>query len=791
MFQEVLGVSTAVSDYGTALLYAVLVAAAYTFAVALRAARAAPRLLRAARLGAYGTSALVLLGVILLSYAFVTHDFSIRYVTNYSDRQTEIWYLFTALWGGQDGSLLWWLFLLSLNVVACVWWLKGRYRHLQPYVIATLMLVMGFFALLMIFAANPFATHHTGAAVDGKGLNALLRSYWMIIHPPMLYLGFVACTVPFAFAVAALVTGRLDNEWIVAVRKWVLFAWLFLTIGNVLGMLWSYEELGWGGYWAWDPVENHSIMPWITASAYVHSTMIQERRAMLKIWNVVLICLTFLLTLLGTAMTRSGAIASVHAFAASNIGTYFVYFMALILALSIALIVRRLPELASRNHIEALASREAMFVINNWALIGLLVFVLISTERPWFSKLLYGEEVLFGPPHYNLWAPPIALVIYALMGLAPLFGWRKTSPEAFRRALRAPLLALGGVAIVHLLLGNWIGLPAYVTGDPPFPGVIGILFQKVQGTFPLLTVALSAFNIAVIVQEFVRGARARQASASRKGEAESLAVGLVRLVEKNRRRYGGYVVHLGIVAAFLGFVGNAWTLDRETSLDVNESVELGPYSLEYRGSYTCPGSPECSAAEEADRTRRLAVAKIDVSRSGEYLGTMRPAQGIYQDMTTSEVAIRRGLKEDLYLAVRSINPDNQRAMFEFHVNPLVLCIWIGALFMILGASISLWPEFEHRELGAWRYVRTAAAAATTVLLGLYFATSPSLAHASPMADIGPALRQDPTVLFLGEPLSRVSLAATLLLPLIGLLAGYGTRTTWFKRRPRHGTMGDE
>ena len=339
--------------FGTGVLYAILVAAAYTFAVAVAAGRGQPRLLESARRGAYATAGLVALGVFILAYAFVTHDFRIRYVTRYSDRSMPMGYLIASLWGGQDGSLLWWSFLLSAYTTACVFWLKGKYRELQPYVIATLMVIMGFFAILMLFAANPFEANLSGAKMDGEGLNPLLQNYWMAIHPPSLYTGFVGCSVPFSFAIAALVTGRLDNEWIVAVRKWMLFAWLFLSIGNALGMAWAYEELGWGGYWAWDPVENAACLPWFGASAYVHSTMIQERRNMLKIWNVVLIAITFLLTIFGTFLTRAGLISSVHAFAQSDIGIFFLWFMGFIAAVTIGLIVWRLPQLRSRGQIEA------------------------------------------------------------------------------------------------------------------------------------------------------------------------------------------------------------------------------------------------------------------------------------------------------------------------------------------------------------------------------------------------------------------------------------------------------
>src|SRR5271155_436348 len=332
--------------FAASLLLSAMVVASYTFAVALAAgASGRARTLQAARFGAYGTVALIGVAVACLAYAFVTHDFRIRYVAHYSDRSMPLEYLLTALWGGQDGSLLWWLFLLSVYIGACVRWLGNKHLELQPYIIATLMGIVLFFCILMAFAANPFATNVAGARSDGEGLNPLLQNYWMVIHPPCLYTGFVGCSEPFAFAVAAMVTGRLDHEWIGACRKWTLFAWMFLGIGNTLGMVWAYEELGWGGYWGWDPVENAAFMPFLIASAFIHSVMIQERRGLLKMWNVFLVSLTFLMTIFGTFLTRSGAIASVHSFAQSSIGTYFVWFIFFTAAVAATLIFYRWPEL--------------------------------------------------------------------------------------------------------------------------------------------------------------------------------------------------------------------------------------------------------------------------------------------------------------------------------------------------------------------------------------------------------------------------------------------------------------
>ena len=708
-------------EFGTGVLYAILVAAAYTFAVAAAAGRGQPRLLQSARTGAYATAALVAFAVLLLAYAFVTHDFRLRYVARYSDRSMTPTYLLTALWGGQDGSLLWWSFLLSLYIGSCVRWLKGRYRELQPYVIATLMVVLSFFVVVMLFAANPFSTSVAGVRADGEGLNPLLQNYWMIIHPPALYTGFVGCAVPFAFAVAAMITGRLDSEWINAVRKWMLFAWLFLSIGNALGMIWAYEELGWGGYWAWDPVENAACLPWFTATAYVHSTMIQERRNILKIWNVFLISLTFFLTIFGTFLTRSGLIASVHSFAQSDIGIFFVWFMGIVAAASAGLIVWRLPLLRGKANIEAIASREAMFVVNNWALLGGMTFIFVATLFPKIRAWLWNESVTVGPPFFNRWMAPVGLLIFALMGLAPLFGWRKTSPDALKKAFIAPVAATVGAAVLHLAFGRALGFPAIVQNDAFYAGIVGVVLKHLGAAAPLITVALAAFNIAVIVQEFTRGVKARRRSAKTAGEPEGIGLALLRLIDKSRRRYGGYIVHLGIVAMFIGFVGSAWTIDREATLLPDQRFQIGDYTLVYRGSRM-----------EVDENKRMVFADLDVSRHGRDVGRASPAKFIYKRSPmspTTEVAMLRGFRDDLYIVVGTVDPQTKRATFQMHVNPLVSWIWVGLLVLIVGASVSLWPELDTREVGAWSYARAAAGVATSVMLALLVAMGPSTAHA--------------------------------------------------------------
>jgi len=698
--------------FGTALLYLVLVAAAYTFAVAIAAGRGEARLLESARRGAYATSALVAVGVLVLAYAFVSHDFRIRYVTHYSDRSMPKFYLLTSLWGGQDGSLLWWTFLLSGYTTACVAWLKGKYRHLQPYVIATLMVIMGFFSILMLFAANPFEANVAGARLDGDGLNPLLQNYWMVIHPPSLYTGFVGCSVPFAFAIAALVSGRLDNEWIVAVRKWMLFAWIFLSIGNALGMAWAYEELGWGGYWAWDPVENAACLPWFTASAFVHSSMIQERRNMLKIWNVVLIVTTFLLTIFGTFLTRAGLISSVHAFAQSDIGVFFLWFIGLALAVSVGLIVYRIPQLRSRGQIEAVLSREAVFVVNNWLLLGIMSFILIATIFPRISEWLWKETVTVGPPFFNRWMVPLGLTLLLLMGVGPLFGWRKTSGASLKRAFAFPTAVAVTVMLLHIAFGRQYGFPAFVEQDRFYSGIIGFLLQKVGSAAPLATITLALFNFATVGQEYYRGVSARRKKHSDEGVFEAL----YNLVDKSRRRYGGYIVHVGIGLMFIGFCGRAWEIEHEATVVPGQTYEVGSYKLTYRGPRM-----------EVDPAKRMIFADLDVERNGRNLGRISPARFIYTkgQQPTTEVGLMRGLHDDLYLVVGVMDPQTKRATLRFHVNPLVSWVWLGVFVLLGGAGLSLWPEVKLREVGVWGYLRASAGVATTMMFGIILAASAS------------------------------------------------------------------
>jgi len=811
--------------FGQALLLGVMLLASYTFAVSLSAgATGSVRKLQAARLGGYATVALIFTAVVVLAYAFVSHDFRLRYVAQHSDRSMPTIYLLTALWGGQDGSLLWWLFLLSLYIGVCIFWLGNKYLELQPYVLATLMVIVVFFCILMVFSANPFATGIAGARADGDGMNPLLQTFYMIIHPPALYVGFVGCAVPFSFAVAALVTGRLDTEWITAARKWALFAWLFLSIGNTLGMLWAYEELGWGGYWGWDPVENAAFMPWLTASAYLHSVMLQERRGLLKVWNVALVTITFLMTIFGTFLTRSGVIASVHSFAQSSIGEYFVGFLVVAAAFMLTLILYRWPELrdlpprkevrlavvltgwsmvaliafaywvtskvggaalpddagtrsilgseslsayqtkrtlikvlvfsgltgasvfatvelvfrrltkgidmrSKRPQIESLLSRESTFLMNNLGLVIFLFFVLAFTTFPMVSKAFWKEDVSVGPPVYNAWLQPVGLTIFMLMGVGTLFGWKKTSEASLKKNYLAPGIAFFAAIALHVLVGPRIGYPPVVWSEPIYAGPLGAILRVTNAFTPVVGFSLVVFNLAVVVQEFALLATSRSRTGADKtpawlwyaGVLPGVAYMLLTLPSAGRRRYGGYIVHLGIIVMFCGFTGHSWNIDRETTLMPGQTYSIDDYTLEYQGTRM-----------EVDNSKRALYADIKVSRKGKPVGQVAPAKFFYKKQMsspTTEVSMLHSFRDDLYVVVGTANPQTKAATFQVHVNPLVGFIWFGCLVLILGSFVCMWPELVPGESRAWRYARGSAAVATSILMGIILAMLPAPAFA--------------------------------------------------------------
>src|SRR5215510_7032994 len=517
------------ASLGTFLLLASFVVCAYAaVASVVGARRGSRRLIESGVGGLYLVAALVAVATAGIVNAFLTDDFSIRYVAQESETLQPFWYKITSYWGGLDGSIMFWVFLLSVFGSIAVYVNKERHRELIPYVVATISTVEMFFLYLMVVHKNPFTTYLTAAPQDGTGLNPLLQNYWMAIHPPSLYTGFVGMTIPFAFGLAALITGHLDDSWLRAVRRWTMFAWLFLSFGLMLGMIWAYEVLAWGGYWGWDPVENAAVLPWFTATAFLHSVMVQERRSMLRVWNVTLVILTFFLTIFGTFLTRSGVVASVHAFGDDPmLARLFTAFMVAILVFSFGLVIYRLPLLRARApELDSWASREAAFLVNNWVLLFCAFFVAFATMFPTLSEAVTKTRITVAAGFYNKWMLPIGLILLFLTGLGPLLAWRKSTLANLRDQFLWPVsglvVAVGGLFAFGLR--EWASLTCF---------------------------ALCTFVTVTILQEFWRGARVR-----RKNTGTDLLTALIGLVGRNKRRYGGYIVHVGIVLIFLGFAGN-------------------------------------------------------------------------------------------------------------------------------------------------------------------------------------------------------------------------------------------
>src|SRR5213082_951285 len=475
------------ASLGSFLLLATFVVCSYAAVISVVGARRRSRPLIESGIGAfYLVMALMAAASAVMINAFLTDDFSIKYVAHNSDSVQPLFYKITSYWGGLDGSIMFWVFLLSIFGSCAVYVNRERHRELIPYVVATIAVVQMFFLYLMVVHKNPFTTFLTSVPADGNGLNPLLQNYWMAIHPPSLYTGFVGMTIPFAFCIAALATGHLDDSWLRAVRRWTMVSWLFLSFGLTLGMIWAYEELGWGGYWGWDPVENAGLLPWFTATAFLHSVMVQERRSMLRVWNVTLVIVTFFLTIFGTFMTRSGVVQSVHAFGDDPIlAKLFTGFMVVILVFSFSLVIWRLPLLKARNELDSWLSREAAFMVNNWILLFAALFVLFGTMFPTLSEAVTGQRLTVGPPFFNKWMLPIGLILLFLTGYGPLLAWRKSTV----RNLLEQFLWPGVATATTLAATTALGIPVWAPG---------------------LCFALCALVTATIVQEFLRGGNVRR-----------------------------------------------------------------------------------------------------------------------------------------------------------------------------------------------------------------------------------------------------------------------------------------
>jgi cytochrome c-type biogenesis protein CcmF len=698
---------------GSGCLALALCVALYGIGASLYGARAGGRAwVDSGRRAVYATAGVLVVAFAVLEGAFLRSDFALSVVADHSSTTTPAFYRATAVWSSQEGSLLLWVLLLSLWSSLILFLTRRRAREVAPYATAVLLGFAVFFLSLLVFLENPFGRAPSVVA-EGAGLNPLLRHPSMMIHPPMLYSGYTLFAVPFAFAIGALITRRLDADWIRLTRPFTLAAWFFLGIGILLGARWSYTELGWGGYWAWDPVENASLMPWLIGTAFLHSVMIQEKRGMLKVWNVSLVLATGVLAILGTFLVRSGILNSIHAFGASTLGIPFLVLIGVMIAGSIALVVSRASELRSDHRLDSLLSREAIFLLNNLVLVGLCFVIFWGTFFPLISEAVTGNEASVGPPWFDKYIVPLALVLVLLSGIGPVITWRHATAANLRRNLARP--ALVGVTVVVVLI------VAGVTGS----------------VAALLMFGLASFVVAAVGQELWRGVRARRAMSD-----DSVPRAVVQLVRRNRRRYGGYIVHVGVSVLFAGVAASSAFQDaHDVALGVGQSAKVGGYEI----TYVKP-TADLKAANNGRLEKIDLGAQMRVSRGGKTVGTLHtersffptedptlgPVSRFFEGEATSEVGLRAGLRRDVWSAItpsirdlqprlaqgdkvftaarslpasqreillaqalagltRSYAKDPPPATFRLIVSPLVSWIWIGALIVFCGGLIALWP----------------------------------------------------------------------------------------------------
>jgi cytochrome c-type biogenesis protein CcmF len=643
------------ADLGSIALLLALAAALYGIvASAVGASRRNVPLVRSGRNASLVVTGLILVAAAVLVDAFVTRDFSVQYVAEHSSREMSLPLTIASFYSGQEGSLLYWATSLSVFVGIVVVQNRRRNLRLMPYVTAILLSIEAFFLLMLNFVSSPF-TRLPFTAPNGLGLNPLLEDPGMLLHPPVLLAGYMSWSVPFAFAMAALITGQLGNEWIRTIRTYSLVAWAILGMGNLLGMWWAYHVLGWGGYWGWDPVENAALMPWLIGTAYVHSVMIQERRGMLKVWNLALLIIAFNLSIFGTFVVRSGVLSSVHSFAQSPLGPYFFSFLALSLVFSLGWLFYRMPELRSEHEFESALSRESSFLLNNLLLVGVTFATFWGSIFPLVTEALQGVKLTVGPPYFNRVDGPLFLALIALMGIGPLLPWRKASTSTLRRNFAAPLILATVSTIVLLVIGVRL-LPADVA-----------LF-------------LCAFVLGTIFQEFFWGTRVRIRAGQNPVQA------LVNLVRSNRRRYGGYVVHLGIILIGIAITGSQfYQIQDNTTIKAGQSVSVGRYDLTMLGLH-----------EGAFPGYRQVWVDLAVRQDGQVVDPIQPSRQFHVNFElepNSKVALRTTPLDDLYVVLTGWQPDGSASFFIF-VNPLVVWLWVGGVVLLLGALITLWPEAE-------------------------------------------------------------------------------------------------
>ncbi len=616
--------------------------------------------------GVYATLAFVALASAGLWTAIITSDFSFKYVASFTSSNLPLVYKIAAFWGGQAGSMLFWCLILSGYAALAVFSTRTRNRELAPFVAGTLGVVSLFFLAATCFGANPYE-RLDWVPQDGRGMNPQLQNPGMAIHPPNLYLGYVATTVPFAFAIAALITRRLDGEWLAAVRRWALLSWFFLTVGITLGMWWAYVELGWGGYWAWDPVENASLLPWLTGTAFLHSIMIQEKRGMLRKWNVTLVATTFFLSIFGTFITRSGIIESVHSFAQSPVGNWFAGFLVVAIVATGILVSRRLKDLETTATLESMLSREAAFLYNNLVLMGIAFSVLWGTLFPIISEAVRGTKITVGPPFFNTVNIPLGLLLLGLTGVGPLIAWRRASMPNLKRQFAVPVASGLTTGAMLVALG-------------------------MRDAYALVAYTLAGFVTGTIVQEFVKGTGAR-----RRMHGEGVVVALGRLIARNRRRYGGYIVHMGIVVLFSAFAGLAFKTEHDVTLAPGEMFEVrDPYGHQWR--FVSQG-----ISRDAKLNRIITAIGLEATRDGKPVAIVTSEKRQHVDSRgfptfepSTEVGILESAQQDVYIVLAGVIAD-ETAEIRISFNPLVWWVWFGGGIMAFGGLIVMWPSARRER----------------------------------------------------------------------------------------------
>ena len=659
------------AQIGSFALLVALVLSAYSFGAGILALifqkdRGWDRVGETARRAGVAVFAAVLLAAVALVVSAFRDDFTIAYIFHHSNRALPAPYKFATLWSGQEGSLLFWSLLLSGYGFV----LRLRYKtdpRLFAYASVVLAGVQIFFLLLVNIAANPFGLLEGPLRADGSGLNPLLQYPEMVIHPPMLYLGYVGFTVPFAFALGALIMKYPGEKWIHITRRWTMVTWAFLTCGIFLGAHWAYSVLGWGGYWGWDPVENASLMPWLAGTAFLHSVMMQEKRGMLKVWNMWLVFATFWLAILGTFLTRSGIIASVHAFAQSSIGSWFAWFLGISFVVFAGVFILNHEHLRSEHKLESLISRESSFLFNNLLFVLLCFTVLWGTWFPKISELVQGNKVTVGAPFYNRVAIPVALLLLILTAVGPLLAWRKTSFESLKRNFKWPFI------------GSLIVMAFLVITPPSWGSPFGLRpWQDIAYFYSLIAIGLAALVTFTVSSEFYRGGKVISGHTG-----QGMFASMVQLTHRNTRRYGGYIVHFGVVVVIIGFAGSAFNQDQEREIANGDKMTIGPYTLVCR-SYTDDDAPNYASE----------WAILDVYKGGKQIDTMTPVRRFYKasQQTSTMPDIRSTLSEDLYLVFEGVNPDNGHPIIKAHLNPLVMWIWLGVWIILGGTILALVPN---------------------------------------------------------------------------------------------------